>query len=136
MQQLYNSHLANDATSEEKSIMRWLYATHKKLINKTRLLVEPENEELLKHANKRHCHCILPPLKNVVGAARGSIGADDSILSQLMNATNRSNEAMEATNIIRQNKYGWKKDIEFVKKDRTKDLHPSIKWMIENASAT
>jgi hypothetical protein len=56
-----NSHPANDAITGAKSIMRWLYATHKKLINETRLLVEPENKKLLKHANKRHCHCILPP---------------------------------------------------------------------------
>jgi hypothetical protein len=43
---------------------------------------------------------------------------------------------MEATNIIQQNEYDWKKDIETVKKDRTKDLYPSIKWTIENAFAT
>ncbi len=131
-----NSHPANDATTGAKSIMRWLYATHKKLIDKTRLSVEPKNKELLKHANKRHHHCILPPLKNVVGATRGSIGADNSILCQLISATSRSNKAMEATNIIRQKEYDWKKDIEFIKKDRTKDLHLSIKRMIENASAT
>jgi hypothetical protein len=95
-----NSHRANDTTTWAKSIMRWLYAAHKKLINKTRLLVEPENKELLKYADKCHPHCILPPFKNVVGAAHGSIGADDSILCQLMSATNRPNKAMEATNII------------------------------------
>jgi hypothetical protein len=79
------------STTGAKSIMRWLYAAHKKLINVTRLLVEPENEELLKHADKRHHHCILPPLENVVGAARGSIGADDNFLCQLIGTTNRSN---------------------------------------------
>jgi hypothetical protein len=131
-----NSHPANDSTAGAKSIMRWLYAAHKKLIDETRLLVEPENEELLKHSDECHRHCILPPLENVVGATHGSIGADNSVLCQLISATNRSNEAMETTNIIRQNEYDWKKDIEFVKKDRTKDLHPSIKWMIENTSTT
>jgi hypothetical protein len=32
--------------------------------------------------------------------------------------------------------YGWKKETDEVKKDRTKDLDPSVKQMIENASAT
>jgi hypothetical protein len=31
--------------------------------------------------------------------------------------------------------YQWKKEPDEVNKDRTKDLHPSIKNMIENASA-
>jgi hypothetical protein len=39
------------------------------------------------------------------------------------------------TNKIRQAEYEWKKDVDEIKKDRTKDLHPSIKMMIENASA-
>ena len=42
----------------------------------------------------------------------------------------------EETNRIRQAEYDWKKDVDETKKDRTKDLHPSIKLMIENASAT
>jgi len=40
------------------------------------------------------------------------------------------------TNKIRQAEYDWKRDADKTKKDRTKDLHPSIKSMIENASAT
>jgi hypothetical protein len=39
------------------------------------------------------------------------------------------------TNKIRQAEYEWKKDVDEIKKDRTKDLHPSIKMMIKNASA-
>ena len=41
----------------------------------------------------------------------------------------------EETNRIRQAEYNWKKDVDKTKKDRTKDLHPSIKLMIENTSA-
>ncbi len=39
------------------------------------------------------------------------------------------------TNKIIQAKYKWKKDLNKIKKDRTKDLHPSIKMMIKNVSA-
>jgi hypothetical protein len=42
----------------------------------------------------------------------------------------------EETNKIRQAEYDWKRDADEIKKDRTKDLHPSIKLMIKNASAT
>ncbi len=39
------------------------------------------------------------------------------------------------TNKIRQAEYKWKKDLNKIKKDSTKDLYPSIKMMIKNASA-
>ncbi len=39
------------------------------------------------------------------------------------------------TNKICQAEYDWKRDADETKKDRTKDRHPSIKSMIENASA-
>ncbi len=39
------------------------------------------------------------------------------------------------TNKICQAECKWKKDLEKIKKDRTKDLHPSIKMMIKNGSA-
>ncbi len=48
---------------------------------------------------------------------------------------NRNNEVCKETNKIRQAEYKWKKDVDEIKKDSTKDLHPSIKMMIENASA-
>jgi hypothetical protein len=40
------------------------------------------------------------------------------------------------TNKIHQAEYDWKRDADETKKDRTKDLHPSIKLMIKNASVT
>jgi hypothetical protein len=39
------------------------------------------------------------------------------------------------TNKIRQAEYKWKKYLDKIKQDRTKDLQPSIKLMIKNASA-
>ena len=38
------------------------------------------------------------------------------------------------TNKIHQAEYEWKKDVDEIKKDRMKNLHPSIKMMIKNAS--
>jgi hypothetical protein len=48
----------------------------------------------------------------------------------------RNNEVCEETNNIRLAEYKWKKEFDKVKKDRTKDLHSSIKNMIKNASIT
>jgi hypothetical protein len=49
---------------------------------------------------------------------------------------NRNNKVCKETNKIQLAEYEWKKESNKVEKDRTKDLHPSIKNMIENASAT
>ncbi len=48
---------------------------------------------------------------------------------------NRNNEVCNETNKICQAKYKWKKDLDKIKKDRMKDLYPSIKIVIKNASA-
>jgi hypothetical protein len=50
-------------------------------------------------------------------------------------ATNRNNEVCKETNKICQAEYEWKKDLDKIMKDKTKDLHPSFKMMIENLSA-
>jgi hypothetical protein len=115
--------------------MRWLYAAHKGLIEETRLSIKPDNVELLAYAEERHSKCILPSLEQIACRPHG-IEQNDSVLRQLIQATNRNNEVCEETNKIRQAEYDWKRDADEIKKDRTKDLHPSIKLMIENASAT
>ncbi len=124
----------NDATKGEKLFARWLYAAHKDLIEETRLSIEPDNVKLLAYAKDRHSKCILPSLNQISQFPPG-INANDSVLRQLVQVTNRNNEVCEETNKIRQAEYKWKKDVDEIKKDRTKDLHPSIKMMIENASA-
>ena len=62
------------------------------------------------------------------------MNAANSVLHQLVQATNRNNEVCKETNKICQAEYEWKKDLDKIKKDRMKDLHPSIKIMIENTS--
>jgi len=61
---------------------------------------------------------------------------NNSVISQLIQATNKNNEVCKETNKICQAEYDWKRDADEAKKDRTNYLHPSIKSMIENASAT
>ncbi len=58
------------------------------------------------------------------------------MIRQLIQSTNRGNEIHEKMMKIWKAELEWKQETDEVKKDRTKDLHPSIKNMIENASAT
>ena len=125
----------DSATKGAKLFMRWLYAVHKNLVQETRLSIEPDNVKLLAYAEDRHSKCILPSLEQISRLPHG-IDANDSVIRQLIQATNGNNKVCKETNRIRQAEYDWKKDVDETKKDRTKDLHPSIKLMIENASAT
>jgi len=125
----------DSATKGAKFFMRWLYAVHKNLVEETRLSIEPDNVELLAYAEDRHSKCILPSLEQISRLPH-IIDANDSVIHQLIKATNRNKEVCEETNRIRRAEYDWKKDVDETKKDRTKDLHPSIKLMIENASTT
>ena len=125
----------DNATKGAKLFMRWLYAVHKDLVEETRLSIEPDNVELLAYAEDRHSKCILPSLEQISRFPHG-INANDSVIQQLIQETNRNNEVCEEMNKIRQAENDWKRDADETKKDRTKDLQPSIKLMIENASAT
>jgi hypothetical protein len=125
----------DNATEGAKLFMRWLYAAHKDLIEETRLSIEPDNVELLAYAEDRHFKCILPSLEQIACRPHG-IEQNNSMLRQLIQATNRNIEVCKETNKIRQAEYDWKRDADKIKKDRAKDLHPSIKLMIKNTSAT
>jgi hypothetical protein len=124
----------NDATIGAKKLAKWLYAVHLGLISETRLSIKPENKELTKHAKERHCACILLPI-NQRSLITPSTNDNKSIIRQLIMATNCNNKACEETNRIRKQEYERLKGHDDVKKDKTKDLHASIKIMIKNTSA-
>jgi hypothetical protein len=125
----------NDATIGAKKLAKWLYAVHLGLISKTRLSIKPDNEDLTKHAKECHRACILPPVNQ--RSLLAPIPKDNkSVIRQLIASTNRNNEACKETNRIHKQEYERLKDNDNLKKDRTKDLHPSIKIIIENASAS
>ncbi len=123
-----------DATDGAKLFIQWLYAIHMKPVNKTKLSVKLDNEEIQVYAEDCHWNCFLRPLKQNVPPRQG-FEANKSVIRQLIQATNRNNKVCKETNKIQLVEYEWKKESNKVKKDRTKDLHPSIKNMIENASA-
>ena len=127
-----------DIRPSAESLIKWLFAVHMGLISETRLTMEPDNDELAKYSDERHRLFILShsPLNSTISHATNVQGTSDIVLQQLIQATNRNNEICEETNRVRLKEYEWKKESDEVKKDRTKDLDPSVKQMIENASAT
>jgi hypothetical protein len=132
----HNSHSSNkelnykDATIASRKIMRWVHAVNKIFIKETRFDADPDNKELQIYANKRHRKCNLHSLEQGSFFGTTSQGASNSAISQLVAANNRNNKVCEETNKLQ------KCDQDNVKKNRTNDLHPSIRTMIKNGSAT
>lgn len=123
-----------DMQASAEDFAKWLFAVHMNFIGETRLTVEPDNIEITKHSDERHRNCILPPIDAL--GHHGNPGSNNDVMLQLIEATNRNNEACEETNKIRLKEYEWKKETEETKKDRTKDLHASIQQMLTNASSS
>ena len=123
-----------DMQASAEDFANWLFAVHMNFIQETRLTVEPDNIEITKHSDERHRNCILPPIDAL--GHHGNTGSNNDVMLQLIEATNRNNEACEETNKIRLKEYEWRKETEETKKDRTKDLHASIQQMLTNASSS
>jgi hypothetical protein len=115
-----------DIHPSAKSLIKWLFAVHMGLISKTRLAMEPDNDELAKYLDKCYRLCILSPHNSTIHHATNIQGTSDSVLLQLIQVTNRNNEICEKTNRVRLKEYEWKKETDEVKKDRMKDLDPSV----------
>ena len=113
----------DSATKGAKLFMRWLYAVHKNLVEETRLSIEPNNVELLAYAEDRHSKCILPSLEQISRLPH-SIDANNSVIRQLIQATNRNNKVCKETNKIHQAEYDWKRDADKTKKRQDKRPAP------------
>jgi hypothetical protein len=91
-----------------------------------RLNVNPDNKELHIYTNECHQKCILPSLKQGTIFSTSGQGANDSMIRQLVAATNRNNKVCKETTKLQQAEYDWKHNQDDVKKDRTKDLHRTM----------
>jgi hypothetical protein len=118
-----------------EDFVKWLYTVHLGLSEETRLSIEPDNKELARHSKEHHRLCILPPLdrSNFLPL---NIRTNESVLRQLAEATNRRNEVCKETNRYCQKEYEWKKTAMRSRKTKQKEIHPSIRQMLESASAT
>jgi hypothetical protein len=85
---------------------------------------------------RHHCLCILPLLNPSTYSAQGNVVTNSNMLRQLLEAKNCNNKVCGETNKICLREYEWKKDLDGVNKDRTKDIYPSILQMLMNPSSS
>jgi hypothetical protein len=124
-----------DAMIQAKRFALWAFALYKGHIEETSFDIDPDNDKIQKHQEKRHAKRITPSLA-ATASAPASLGDHLSIFSQLGAGLNRMGEANKTANVYAKRNMEMKElEIEN-KKDRLKDLHPSIKHMLKMASAT
>ncbi len=124
-----------DATIQAKQFSLWAIAAYKGYIEETSFDVDPDNEELQKHCNKRHTTCIMPSLTSAASVP-ANLSDQISILEQLGAVLNCMGEANKTANAYAKRNMELKELGVENKKDRVRDLHPSTKHMLKMASAT
>jgi hypothetical protein len=124
-----------DATVQAKRFSLWAFAVFKGYIEESRFDINPDNEELQKHCNKRHAKCIMPSLTSVA-SAQTSMTNQVSVLQQLGVGLNQMGEANEIANTYTKQNMELKELEVENKKDRVCDLHHSTKHMLKMVSAT
>jgi hypothetical protein len=90
----------------------------------------------------RYADCILPPLgvtglitHGAVGAIGQSANLDHEVFKSLGKGLKRMAETADKANVLKQKEISLKGEEDDKKKDRIKDMHPSISKMIRMASA-
>jgi hypothetical protein len=124
-----------DATVQAKRFSLWAFAVFKGYIKESSFNIDPDNEELQKHCNKRHAKCIMLYLISVA-STQTSMTNQVKILQQLGAGLNQMGEAKKIANTYTKGNMQLKELKVENKKDRVCDLHPSTKHMLKMASAT
>ncbi len=98
--------------------------------------MDPDNNKLQAFSDFRHAKCILPPL-GTMGApgATGTPGhLEHKVFKSLNEGLKRMGEAADEAKLLKHKEIKLQGDKEDKKKDRIKDMHPSISNMILMAS--
>jgi hypothetical protein len=139
--QFNNTHLSLqefknvDATVQAKRFLSWAFTVHSGYIEETSFNIGHDNEQLNLHVDNRHAKCIMPSLAMAV-TALPSLNDQVSILEQLGAGLNRMGEANETANTYARKNLELKELEVENKKNRIKDLHPSIMHILKMVSAT
>ena len=121
------------AADHIKAFINWALATHLGRLTEARVSPNPDNLELQGWANTRNRDCILPAI-NTEGSAMGR-GANMDTFRILGEGLKRMGEAADEANQLKRKEIKQCKDETEEKKDRIKDLHPSIAHMMLMASS-
>jgi hypothetical protein len=99
--------------------------------------MDPDNNELQVFSDFRHAKCILPPLGTIgdPGATGISGHLEHKVFKSLGEGLKRMGKAADEANLLKREEIKLRGDKEDKKKDRIKDMHPSISNMILMVSA-
>ncbi len=118
----------------------WALAIHLGKLVKAIVTINPDNNELQNFSAARHAECILPPLRatGTLGGA-GTVGQhaflETKVFKSLGKGLKQIGEAVYKANVLKQEEIKLKGEEDKKKKNRIKDMHPSISNMILMASA-
>jgi hypothetical protein len=99
--------------------------------------MDPNNDKLQVFSDFRHAKCILPPLRTIgdPGATGTSGHLEHEVFKSLGEGLKRMGEAADEANLLKRKEIKLQGEEDDKKKDRIKDMHPSISNMILMASA-
>jgi hypothetical protein len=115
----------------------WALAIHLGTLKEARFTMDPDNDELQVFSDFRHAECILPPLGTIgdPGATGTSGHLEHEVFKSLGEGLKRMGEAADEANLLKREEIKLRGDKDDKKKDRIKDMHPSISNMILMVSA-
>jgi hypothetical protein len=115
----------------------WALAIHLGQLKEARFTMDPNNGKLQAFSNFRHAKCILPPLGTIgyPGATSTQGHLQHEVFKSLGEGLKQMREAADDENLLKCEEIKLRGDEDNKKKDRIKDMHPSISNMILMASA-
>jgi hypothetical protein len=122
------------AINHASAFANWAFALHLGKLNKVRYAIDPDDNKLRTFAESRHQNCILAPLESASNVP--TLGDNNDVLKNLSKGLKRMGEAADQANLLSKEHFRLREETEDLKKDRIKDMHPSISNMILMASAT
>jgi hypothetical protein len=114
----------------------WALAIQLGKLTEARFTMDPNNDKLQVFSDFRHAKCILPPLGTIgdPGATGTSGHLEHKVFKCLGEGLKRMGEAADEANLLKCKEIKLQGDEDVKKKDRIKDMHPSIPNMILIAS--
>jgi hypothetical protein len=135
-----------ERTSAKKHVIaftNWALAIHLGKLKEARVNINPNNNELQSFLAARHNECILPPLGElgtnpfgIAGTTSQPRNPNHEVFKSLGKGLKQMGEAADKANSLKQEEIKLKGEEEEKKKNRIKEMHPSISNMVLMASAS
>jgi hypothetical protein len=125
------------ASDHDAAFTNWALEIHLGQLKEARFTMDPNNNKLQVFSDFRHAKYILPPLGTMGAPGATSISGylEHKVFKSLGEGLKRIGEAEDEANLLKCKEIKLQGDKDDKKKDRIKDMHPSIFNMILMASA-